>query len=64
MKPDAAEAGETPPEETLDQLRALRGLVEGQIKRLMAKLSSPAISSSAVQTKLQDMTRVWVKYDG
>ena len=44
-KPAAAEAGESPPEDSLDQLRALRGLVEGQIKRLMAELSSPTISS-------------------
>ena len=62
-KLNKAEAGESPPVDPLDQLRALRGLVEGQIEQLMAILTSPTISLSAVKTKSQDMMGAWIKYE-
>ena len=47
----------------LEQLRALKVLVEGQIEQLMAILRWDPIYLSAVKTKSQDMMGAWLKYE-
>ena len=64
VKPAAAEAEKNSPEVSPDEIRELRRLVKGQVRRLMAELASPTTTLTAVKAKLKDMASAWANYKG
>ena len=57
-----AEAGESPPDNPVDQLRTLKGLVEVQVEQLMKALMTPGVDAFTVRTISQNLMEAWSKY--